>query len=557
MKVLYTFIALIAVQCAVAQNIVFTDANLKQKLITENVDTSGDGEISLDEAFAVKRIYLDSSGIISLNDLSHFVNVDFIDASDNEIMELPPLGLSALMYLNLSGNKLKVLDATVYPNLYHLYLHGNDSLKQIAVSGLVKLENFGFSATAVKNIDVSGCANLTGMVSVRDLDTLRSNSGFVVNRSTLQYINGIDYLDLSNHPTLSEFSGMLEGNTIGYLNLDNCQALNTIIISNGTLNGISIANDSNLVEVIFDKYEGASPLVQILDQNPRLVKLSMGTWAPYTLYGDSIVVDGHQTLEELYLFEVNGLTLKNCPKVHTIAGSYGAIKIDACPKLKVLTLHNVVEIDVNNCVSLSLFPDTWDAFGWTIKRVSVTNCPAITTFHTSWYESKMESLTLTGCTNLTNLYLGGMALDTLDLTTNTKLTHLECQLNPIRNLDVSYLPELTYLNCNTTAMKQLSLCFDHKISHLNVNGHDSLFHVLVPDINNVLINEILASSDSASMFIPCPEVVTAVVNVGQEGDKEVVRAFNLLGMEVPIETRNTVLIIEYSDGTFEKVFKIK
>ncbi|MFT6746903.1 MAG: hypothetical protein ACJAZ2_001248 [Glaciecola sp.] len=557
MKTLHTLIAVIAVQCAVAQNIVFTDSNLKQKLIADSVDTGNDGEISLEEALAVDSLYLDSSGITSLNDLTHFINLDFIDASHNQITELPSSGLSLLMYLNLSVNKLTELNASGYTNLRELYVHRNDSLKQITVSGLAKLEKFGFSATAVKNMDVSGCVNLTKMQSGGSLDTLRSNFGYIVDYETFKQFSSVDYLDLSNHPTLTKFSGLWEGFTIGYLNLDNCKALDTIIVSNGVVKELSIVNDSNLVEVVLDNYDGASTLVQILKQNPKLVKLTMGQWAPYTLFGDTIVVDGHQTLEELRLYKVNGLTLKNCPKLHTFGGSSGTIKIDGCPELKTLELHDVEELNINNCESFSAFPESWDAFGYTIKRVSVTNCPALTTLRTVWYESKIESLTLTGCINLTSLYLGGMNLDTLDLTTNTKLTHLECQLNPIRNLEVSHLPELTYLNCNTTAMKQLSLCFDHKISHLNVNGHDSLFHVLVKDTSTVLIDEILASSDSSSMFIPCLEVVVSVGDVTQEDEKKIVRAFNLLGVEVPIRTRNTVIIVEYSDGTFEKVFRKK
>lgn len=106
-------------------------------------------------------------------------------------------------------------------------------------------------------------------------------------------------------------------------------------------------------------------------------------------------------------------------------------------------------------------------------------------------------------------------------------------------------------------MKQLSLCFDHKISHLNVNGHDSLFHVLVQDTSMVLIDEILPSSDSANMFIQCPDPLKFVENIAEKEEKTIVRAFNLLGMKVPLQTKNTILIIEYSDGTFEKVFRVQ
>lgn len=413
-----TLILLISVQCAIAQNIVFTDANLKQKLIVESVDTSSDGEISLEEALAVDSLYLDSSGVTSLTDLTHFSNLQFVDASHNEIAQLPSSGLSFIKYLNLSFNKLTTVDAAAYTNLTDLYVHGNDSLTQLSVLGLVNLEKLGVSATAVKTIDVTGLAQLTEMVFGGSLDTLRSNSGFVFDNATFSQFDTINYLDLSNHPTLTNFNGLWTGNVIGHLNLDNCPVLHTIIVENGRVEELSIINDSNLVEVVLDDYRAANPLTQILKENPKLRKLSMGDewFKTYPLFADSIEIVAHQALEELYLWkEVSGITLKNCPKIHTVHGSYGSVKIDECPKLKKIQLGRVKSIDINNCASFSDFPSLWTRkVKSTIKQVSVTNCPAMTTFRTYWYDSKINSLTLTGCTNLTHLYIGGMDLETLD-----------------------------------------------------------------------------------------------------------------------------------------------
>ena len=85
-----------------------------KKACLEVADTDNDGEVSLDEAKAVKELNISNKGIKNLKGLEAFENIWKIDAQNNDIEDATVLKeLHQLYWLDLQGNKhLKTFDLT-------------------------------------------------------------------------------------------------------------------------------------------------------------------------------------------------------------------------------------------------------------------------------------------------------------------------------------------------------------------------------------------------------------------------------------------------------------
>lgn len=140
-----------------AQNIDFTDANLKSYLITQNcVDTNNDGiadsdadtnddnEIQLSEALAITNLSLgsfpDTFHVASLEDLRHFDNIEklsIIYFSSLEEIEL--LGLTNItdLYIGTCAS-LKRIDISDLPNIV------NQSIEDIDALDYLNMQNNSF-----------------------------------------------------------------------------------------------------------------------------------------------------------------------------------------------------------------------------------------------------------------------------------------------------------------------------------------------------------------------------------------------------------------------------
>ena len=115
-----------------------------KKACLEVADTDNDGEVSLDEAKAMKELNISNKGIKNLKGLEAFENVWKIDAQNNDIEDATVLKeLHQLYWLDLQGNKnLKTFDltgCTIY--FEHCKYEITDELKyyvlekQVGVSG--------------------------------------------------------------------------------------------------------------------------------------------------------------------------------------------------------------------------------------------------------------------------------------------------------------------------------------------------------------------------------------------------------------------------------------
>lgn len=101
-----------------------------------------------------------------------------------------------------------------------------------------------------------------------------------------------------------------------------------------------------------------------------------------------------------------------------------------------------------------------------------------------WFNTKLTSLDVRNCQDLTYLQCQGNLLPTLDVRTNTKLTDLNCSDNKLESLSVVTNLDLVNLLCNNNNLRGLVVrglpklhtlhCFDNQISSLDVANCASL-----------------------------------------------------------------------------------
>jgi len=93
--------------------VIFQDINFKKAMLAI-ADKDNDGEVSFDEALAVKEINITGKGVKNLSGLEHFKNVEKLDAQNNSIEDANVISeLHFLHWLDLRGNaNLKCFDVT-------------------------------------------------------------------------------------------------------------------------------------------------------------------------------------------------------------------------------------------------------------------------------------------------------------------------------------------------------------------------------------------------------------------------------------------------------------
>lgn len=207
MKINYQHISAIAVflffaGATLAQPIIFNDAIFKQELISLGVDTSGNGEIEIQEAHLITTITLDNKGITDLTGLEHFINLESLQLKDNAFSTIPLTTLTKLTFLRFDNNSVGEVNLSTLLDLEFLYCPYND-LTELDISNNTKL----IVVKAYDN-DIS-TLNVTGLTSLEAL-FLSNNNLATVDISTLSALeqiqlkaNGLTEIDFSNNTTLT------------------------------------------------------------------------------------------------------------------------------------------------------------------------------------------------------------------------------------------------------------------------------------------------------------------------------------------------------------------
>lgn len=246
---------------------VIADKFLKTYIMM-NFDTNKDGEISKEEAEAVKTIELKESEIASIDGLEYFPNLESVDFAKHRLMKVDFSQCPNLKELNLSSgaglssvvlpasleelsvmdcSKLKKIDLSTAPNLKNLYASSTGFAVAPDLSKNTKLETVSFGRAEFSTIDVSKNTELKSL----------SVGGNVFNS-----------LDVTNNSKLTDLS--VTG-TITTLDLTKSTQLETLSIENTKIASIDVTNCPYLRSINFN----STPIVEIdLSRNLLLTSAS-------------------------------------------------------------------------------------------------------------------------------------------------------------------------------------------------------------------------------------------------------------------------------------------
>lgn len=149
------------VNCFVnAQVVNIPDPAFKQRVIALGFDTNSDNQIQLSEAQKVTKLYLNDLGIVNVQGINSFTNLEELGVHNNKLQWLDISGLVNLKFLYAQNNRIERLQLGTHPNLEHLYIQGNFLLPEVDVSKLNQLKDLRVSNNKIKKLATEGLNNL-------------------------------------------------------------------------------------------------------------------------------------------------------------------------------------------------------------------------------------------------------------------------------------------------------------------------------------------------------------------------------------------------------------
>ncbi|WP_196890076.1 T9SS type A sorting domain-containing protein [Aureivirga sp. CE67] len=249
-----------------SQNIEFEDENLKEILvnetvasfeedgifITSSVDTNDDGEISLEEASAVKQLSVFVSMFdevsFTFNELHYFDNLISLSLTNTKIPEIDLSNNTSLKRIRFNGNSFTELDLTTNDDLTSISLN-ESNLTHIDVTDKEQLEELILQGGDFSNIDISN--NLLLKVLDFDGDFIPNLDVSIYPNLEELYCTNTNYasFDFSNNPNLSKVT--FGGNSLTTLNLSNNFNLKDLALINAAeLEELDLSNNSNIEKLV-------------------------------------------------------------------------------------------------------------------------------------------------------------------------------------------------------------------------------------------------------------------------------------------------------------------
>ena len=190
MKYFFFLLSFFYSVCSFAQIVRIPDSKFKQHLISQGYDVNDDGHIQITEALKVKKLYINDLGIVNVEGINSFINLEEFGCYNNRINYLDLSKLTKLKYLFASKNRIEYLNIANSVEIVELSIEGNYFIKELDVSKFKKLQSINFSDNQVSKFDASGLVNLVSVTA--DNNKLKSIN--VLN------VVGLKSISLRNNP---------------------------------------------------------------------------------------------------------------------------------------------------------------------------------------------------------------------------------------------------------------------------------------------------------------------------------------------------------------------
>ena len=403
--------------------------------------------ITQETILKVTQLSANSSGIRSLKDLGHAVNLTTLILSDNAISNVSALsGLTNLIELDIDNNPLSEVSLSGLPNLRSLELE-NHTLSEVSLSGLSNLKRLILSRNTISKLSLSGLPNLetsligfgsnvfteVSLSDIPDLERLRLSDN-VLTKVSLSGLPNLTLLDFQNCAIsdVSFLSGLanlttlsLENNAISDVSpLSYLANLTTLNLENNSISDVSslsgllgltrldLSNNA-LTEVSLDLSLLELPIIYPsltrldLSDNP-LTKVSLSGFRNLTDltitnesgYGTSTDKASLTEVSLSRLLSLTGLTLRD--------SALTKVSLSFLPSLTYLSLSNnaLTEVSLSGLTSLEIM----DLRDNALTEVSLPDLPNLKELLLD-NNSISDVSPLTELPNLRTVYLYGNPLD--------------------------------------------------------------------------------------------------------------------------------------------------
>lgn len=249
-----------------AGNVVFEDASFKS-YCTKQFDRDDDGEISYVEAFTVDTIKVSRKSISSLKGIEGFVNLRYLDCSQNRLTALDVGKCPLLRTLLCNGNLISSLTLSGNPKLEVLHC-GSNQLSTLSLFRNTNLREVSCDINQLTRLDVVTCAlleklecrynklvtlNLGGNPALKSLKCNRNElTGLtLVNNAALTDLdcsdNKLPALQLLMATALENLN--CNNNQLTNLDVSRCAALRRLEVKDNKLNLLVFGNNPKLSTV--------------------------------------------------------------------------------------------------------------------------------------------------------------------------------------------------------------------------------------------------------------------------------------------------------------------
>lgn len=222
MKIFILFLLLAFPFLANAQAIRIPDPAFRQQIIALGYDENDNGKIEVSEVKNIKELVLKNLGIVNLEGINSFTNLEELQIEQNKIAKLDVSKLKNLTGLYAWDNPLTEVNVTGLTKLKNFYVHNNGGnfgversfIKTLDVSTLSSLEDLRCSGNMITKLDVSGLNKLESIQCFKNrLDTV-----------LLRKAPNLKYVHIGNNPLemTVDIRGLVN---LEYFNCEGCKLL--------------------------------------------------------------------------------------------------------------------------------------------------------------------------------------------------------------------------------------------------------------------------------------------------------------------------------------------
>ena len=243
------------------------DANFKAYLV-ENFDTSGDGEISKNEALEIKTIHCENKEITNLDGIQYMRNASYLYCSGNDLTNLDLSGNESLRGVYCNDNKIRAIVLPDSRELRYL-ICGNNLLQSLDLANCVSLKELYCYGNDLTDLDLAPLEELVTLYCQKN--SLRNLN--VVSNRKLQSLwcqeNNIETLTFGNNDKLGQF--LCSYNRLNTIDVGSLPQLSIFSCANNNLSEVDVSDNTLLTNL-----DCNSNNLSILDltSNPLIDKLS-------------------------------------------------------------------------------------------------------------------------------------------------------------------------------------------------------------------------------------------------------------------------------------------